>query len=126
LRLGHVLGETRYLDAAEHCLQRAWPEINHMPHAHNTLLHALEELLYPTEVVVLRGESEPMQEWLASLAKDYAPRRVVLPLPNGVHGLPEGLAAYGEPEVGVLAYVCRAGECLAPVSEFEDLRELLG
>ncbi len=33
LRLGHLLGETRYIDAAQRTLHAAWPTLQSMPHA---------------------------------------------------------------------------------------------
>ncbi|MEX0824211.1 MAG: thioredoxin domain-containing protein, partial [Woeseia sp.] len=42
-RLGFLLGEARYLDAAERTLGNAWQAIEQHPHAHVSLLTALEE-----------------------------------------------------------------------------------
>ncbi|MGB5627754.1 MAG: thioredoxin domain-containing protein, partial [Woeseiaceae bacterium] len=44
-RLGFLLGETRYLDAAERTLRAAWRAIDEYPHGHVSLLAALEEYL---------------------------------------------------------------------------------
>ena len=57
LRLGHLLGESRYLAAAERALQALYPSIIHAPSAHCTLLLALEEYLFPTQTIILRGKS---------------------------------------------------------------------
>lgn len=46
-RLGHLLSEERYLKASEKTLNMAWPAITAYPSAHNSLLNALEEYLYP-------------------------------------------------------------------------------
>ncbi|MBV8742096.1 MAG: thioredoxin domain-containing protein, partial [Sinobacteraceae bacterium] len=54
-RLGHLLGENRYLAAAEQTLRAAWGAIEQFPQAHTTLLLALEELLHPPQLVILRG-----------------------------------------------------------------------
>ena len=48
-RLGLLLGETRYLDAAARTLRAAWAPLQHYPHAHASMLVALEEHLDPPE-----------------------------------------------------------------------------
>jgi len=121
LRLGYLLGETRYLDAAEATLKAAWQDIQGFPHAHSALLNAVEERLYPTETVVLRGKPSALFEWSKTLSKDYAPRRLVLAIPDSATSLSGSLADYEAPSVGVSAYVCREGRCLAPLSGLEEL-----
>src|SRR6516162_8891664 len=78
LRLGYLLGEPRYLAAAERTLRAAWPSIEPHPQAHTTLLGALEELLSTPEIVILRGEARTIEGWRADLARIYAPHRLVL------------------------------------------------
>ncbi|MDT8383672.1 MAG: thioredoxin domain-containing protein [Gammaproteobacteria bacterium] len=128
LRLGVLLGETRYLAAAEATLRAGWRDIQGFPQAHNALLTALEEYLYPPETVILRGAGPALAEWVAALAADYAPRRLTLAIPADAAPLPGALAGY-EATVGkdaeVSAYVCRQGACLAPVSALSALRESL-
>ncbi len=45
--LGHLVGETRYLDAAERTLRAAWPLVGEHPRAYASLLRALRESLEP-------------------------------------------------------------------------------
>jgi lipocalin len=52
LRLGYLLAEPRYLDAAERTLRAAWSLIERYPHAHTSLLMALDEFTAPPPVVV--------------------------------------------------------------------------
>jgi len=125
LRLGYVLGEARYLEAAEATLKAGWQDIQGFPHAHNALLNAVEESLYPTETVILRGRQQALDEWMSALACDYAPRRLVLVIPENTAPLHGALAGYETPATGVNAYVCREGRCLAPLSDFKALREVL-
>ena len=54
-RLGHLLGEPRYLDAAARTLGAAAEAIRRLPYAHGTLLMALDEQLSPPEIIVIRG-----------------------------------------------------------------------
>ncbi len=92
LRLGHLLGEPRYLAAAENTLRSAWPALERHPHSHMSLLAALEELLNPPEIVILRGAAAAIEAWRRQLARSYSPRRLVLAVPADVPGLPPALA----------------------------------
>lgn len=125
LRLGYVQGESRYRAAAEATLRAAWQDVQSFPQAHNALITAAEEWLYPTETVVLRGPQAILDEWVAALAADYAPRRLVWAIPDTIASLPGALAAYPAAAAGAVAHVCREGQCLGPVSSLVALREIL-
>ena len=62
-RLGYLLGEERYLLAAERALRAAWPAIAQHPQGHATLLQALEEHLQAPEIVILRGPPALIAAW---------------------------------------------------------------
>ena len=47
-RLGYLLGEVRYLDAAERTLRAGWQAMQEFPHGHCSLLDALDEYLAAT------------------------------------------------------------------------------
>ncbi|NJD34259.1 MAG: thioredoxin domain-containing protein [Betaproteobacteria bacterium] len=116
-RLGHLLGETRYLGAAEKTLQIYLPQIRLSPAGFSSLLRVLEEVLTPPDMIILRGPANEMANWCRALGAD--PRRLVLALPNGIAGLPATLA---KPESDhVNAWVCRGVICLSPMSNLDDL-----
>ena len=127
LRLGYLLGNATYIEAAENTLRAAWPELRQLPHAHNALLTAAEEFLYPTETVILRGEESTMRDWMTKLNQPYMPNRLILAIPCEATGLSSSLAGYSgltgyvAPESGVAAYVCRQGQCLAPITALDKL-----
>ncbi len=114
IRLGFLLAEPRYLDAAERTLRAAWPLLERYPHAHTSLLMALDEWTEPPDIVILRGPAADVSVWRAELDKLYAPRRVVISVPAGAAQLPPALAdkAAGS---GTVAYVCRGTTCSAPM-----------
>jgi uncharacterized protein len=123
-RLGHLLGDTRYLAAAEQTLRTAGPVLEKYPQGHMSLLIALEELLNPPETIILRGEKSAIESWRRELAKLYAPRRMVLAIPTDARGLPPALAdkpARGE----AIAYVCKGSVCSAPLESFSALADHL-
>jgi uncharacterized protein YyaL (SSP411 family) len=116
-RLGHLLGETRYLVAAERTLQLFWPHMSRSPGGFGSLLRALEEALTPPVAIILRGPAVEMANWLCALGAD--PRRLVLALPNGIAGLPAALA---KPESDhVNAWVCQGVTCSTPTEKLDDL-----
>ena len=119
-RLGHLLGDSRYLAAAEKTLRAAAPVLEKYPQGHMSLLIALEELLNPPETIILRGEAAAIETWRRDLARLYAPRRVVLAVPTGTSNLPHALGdkpARGE----AVAYVCKGSVCSAPLESFSAL-----
>lgn len=124
LRLGHLLGELRYLLAAERALKNAWPNVERTPAACCGLLLALEEYYYPSPTVVIRGPIDAIESWHRACVSGYAPRRSTLAIPDDATGLHEVLAGC-EPGEGVVAYVIERGRRSAPIRDLETLRELL-
>jgi len=119
-RLGLLLGETRYLDAAAKTLRAAWPALQHYPHAHTALLVALEEHLEPPEIVIVRGDDQEVARWRDELAKVYSPRRLVFAVPANAAALPAAIADK-KPLAETAAYVCRGMTCSEPVRSLSAL-----
>ena len=117
-RLGHLLGDTRYLGAAERVLRAARDGLERFPHAHTALLVALEEFIDPPEIVVIRAGSGELDQWRARATAGYAPRRVVLAVPDVAAGLP-ALLAERAPRGSAVAYVCEGHVCDAPITGFD-------
>lgn len=117
-RMGYLLGETRYLQAAENTIRAAWLGLEKYPHAHTTLLSALEELLNPPEIVILRGRKS--RTWAAELHKLYAPRRLVLAVPDDAPNIPRELQDKPPRGDGV-AYICKGSTCSPPIESISGL-----
>ena len=120
LRLGYLLAEPRYLDAAERTLRAAWSLVERYPHGHTSLLMALDELTEPPMIVVLRGAADDVAVWRAELDKLYEPGRMVLAVPADATDLPVALADK-RPQAGTIAYVCRGTTCSAPLATLGEL-----
>jgi hypothetical protein len=122
-RMGHLLAEPRYLQAAQHTLRAGWLGIEKYPHAHTTLLNALDELLNPPQIIILRGDESQITTWAKELHKLYAPRRLVLAVPATAQDLPPALAEKGFPAAarGAIAYVCQGSTCSAPLDSLSGL-----
>jgi hypothetical protein len=120
-RLGHLLGETRYLRAAEATVKLFYPAMAQHPAGFATLCTALAEVLEPTQTLVLRGPRQPLREWQQVLSRLYLPDTLTLALDSAAQALPGPLDKPAGAAVN--AYLCRGVNCLAPV---RDLDELLG
>ncbi len=120
-RLGFLLGETRYLDAAERTLRFAWQAMQDYPHGHASVITALEEYLQHPEIIVLRGEREEMSRWQAAAAKLYAPRRLVIAIPEDATDLPGALAERRPVDDACVAYRCVGSHCSLPLTSWEAL-----
>jgi uncharacterized protein YyaL (SSP411 family) len=124
-RLGFLLGETRYLDAAERSLRASWQAISEYPHGHVSLLTALEEYLDHPEIVVIRGDSDEIARWQDAAARLYAPRRLVFAINSEAVGLPGALADRAAIDGETVAYRCLGTHCEMPVTTWEALAEQL-
>jgi uncharacterized protein YyaL (SSP411 family) len=123
-RLGHLLGESRYLQTAEDTLKHLWSSLLQMPQAHASLLIALEETLFPLQTVILRGTHDALREWHSPASRVYAPRRLLLAIPNDASDLPAQLRER-RPDGNVIAYICSGLSCSKPLHELEDFSRQL-
>ena len=123
IRLGFLLGETRYLDAAERTLCAAWTGIKDYPQAHMSLVNALEDFLSALQILVVRGEASSAAHWASVLGKLYAPTRMIYAIPNDAQ-LPPALAAKRPGETTV-AYLCSGMTCSAPLENLEEVTRAL-
>jgi uncharacterized protein YyaL (SSP411 family) len=119
LRAGYLLGETRWLDAAERSLRAGWLAMKRFPHGHMSLLEALTEFLTPPEIVIVRGPEPDARRWQDELAKLYGPHRLTFAIPSDLEGLD---AAIADKKAGdaTRAYVCRGSTCSAPIESLSD------
>jgi uncharacterized protein YyaL (SSP411 family) len=127
LRLGHLLGDARYTDAAERTLRAAYSTMQQMPHACPTLLRALTGFLRPCAHVVVRYARADGAEdsWRAALAAAGTAQRVDgYAIPDDAGNLP-GLLEAQKYTSGGVAYVCRGTSCMPPVGRANDLAGLL-
>jgi uncharacterized protein YyaL (SSP411 family) len=125
LLLGHLTGETRYLDAAERTLKGAWEAMQEYPQAHCALLEALDEYLHPGEIILLRGPEEQLQQWQRRAQSRFVPRRYCFPIPAEATDLPPLLQGK-EAATTTVAYICRGTQCEEPVDDLQRFDAILG
>ena len=128
-RLGHLVGDMRYLDAAERALRAAAATLQQYPEACCSVLQALREFQQPRTQIVVRCASTQITDWQQAL---HEARHVpggepfdayVIPIERGP--LP-GLLAAREPRGRHgAAYVCAGLTCQAPITSPGELAGVL-
>jgi uncharacterized protein YyaL (SSP411 family) len=118
-RLGHLIGEPRYLATVERTLKLFQPSLQAQASAQVSLTSALDEYLNAPQIIILRGPDKEVAEWQRALQKEYRPDTLVLAVGNEVEGLPATLAKPVSPAVN--AWVCRGVSCLPPVGSLPEL-----
>jgi len=123
-RLGYLLGELPYLDAAGRTLRAGWPMLQQYPQAHMSLVNALEDFLASTQILIIRGDAARAARWAVDLGTRYAPNRMIFAVPRDAADLPAPLAAK-RAAAGTVAYVCTGMTCSAPLADQSEVaREL--
>lgn len=120
LRLGRLVGDSRYTAAAERALAAAGPVLRRYPHGHGALLIALAESLAPGDFVVVRGRAEQLPTWTDAARGEDGPGRMVFAIPNEAGDLPGNLARHWA-EAGEVAYLCSGTTCLPPIRDPGEL-----
>ena len=126
--LGHLLGETRYLDAASGTLRWARAAMEQYPAGHSTLLGALEDELTPPELIIVRGPKAELESWLRPHRSGFRPWRHTFGIPYEDVGLmpsflPRLVSA--EKQRQCTAYVCRGLACSLPIHSQDELAAAL-
>ncbi|MET0094452.1 MAG: hypothetical protein ABW120_13000, partial [Sedimenticola sp.] len=94
------------------------------PHAHCALLEALEELLYPPEVIIIRGRGDELAQWSERASRQLAPRRLVMAIPADENDLPAMLDKDHRAEQ-TSAYICSGTQCEPVISDWEEFEKRL-
>lgn len=129
LRLGHLLGETRYLDAAHRALRAASATLREWPDACPAMLRALREFHVPRTQVVVRCTADEEAAWREALdnalqANDIDRERIdAFFITSSSRSLP-GLLAQRKPRKGGIAYVCEGLSCRVPIHSPRGLAKL--
>lgn len=118
-QLGHLLGNTRYLQSAEKALQLFADALQNMPSLHSSLCTALQAR-YPNQIIIIRGEDAQIRKWQSSCQRQYCPERLTFAIPANATDLPQALA--GRKAQGkTIAYLCCGFECSPPIDSLAKL-----
>ena len=116
-RLGHILGEPRYLQSVERALQAFDGVMNRNPAACANLMHAFEEYINPPTMLILRGDALEIARWQSVITQLYQPHLIVINPPLHLTNLPTTLNRTVKKNVN--AWICSGVECLPVLFELD-------
>ena len=125
LRLGYLLSNTRYIEAAEKTLAYASQTMRNSPVSHSTLLSCWQATAAPLTTIILRGKAKDMRAWQDYCQRGYNPYRMTFAIPADSADLPQALQTKCAHQNKTLAYICKGTSCQAPVGDFDMLKEAL-
>jgi hypothetical protein len=120
-RLGNLISEVKYGDAAERTIKNAWQAMSQAPYAYAALLDAVEEQLYPTELIIIRSNEQDESAWLDTLNNDYAPRRMLFYIDNESEINHPDLKAKAPATAVTTAYVCNKQVCQPAITSLDEV-----
>jgi uncharacterized protein YyaL (SSP411 family) len=122
-RLGHILSEPRYIQSAEKTIRLFYPMMSKQLSGYYSLLTALDEMLYPPVMIILRGRSADLVTWQNTLQRCY-PHMLILAISSELINLPSGLMKAVSSEAAVNsvgAWVCTVTGCMPEITNLQDL-----
>ncbi len=122
--LGELMGEPRYLDAAQRTVAAGMNAMQRDPLGHATLIRALTRQFMPDAIVLLTGPPGETGAIARRFGRDYLPDIRLHAIPAGAG---DALAALPPASPGeVAALRCRGGTCSAPAVGPRAVEELIG
>jgi hypothetical protein len=121
LELSHLTGNRDFFNAAEMTIKAAWRSLVNIPHAHASLLHALNDYYSPPAQIIIRGNPADITHWQKhcyELSRDIRMR--IYAIPGDAVDLP-GFLAQRQYRTETVAYVCEGFSCREPVHTLEQL-----
>jgi uncharacterized protein len=118
-RLGHILGEPRYMQSAERALKAFDTSLARNPAACANLCQTLSEFLVPPTVVILRGQAKQLAIWREALQQHYLPHHLIFYLDEKISELPPSLDRTLESDVN--AWVCKGVTCSPSTNNLQQL-----
>ncbi len=123
-RLGYLLANTDYLEAAGRCLQAAGAVMQEHSRGCIAMLLALEGHYHPMTTVILRGREETLGQWQKILNRKYRPDCMVFGIPTNTVDLPDNIAVKAAKN-SFIAYLCEGTSCRPGYYSIDDLMAAL-
>ncbi len=120
LKLGNLLGDTRYLHSAEKSLTLFADELVRRPSINGLITSALQCTGDRYTTVVIRGAAGEIHNWQERINQIYSPATSVFAIEKNRKGLP-GHLALRKAEKTTVAYVCNGTRCTPPIRSLEEL-----
>ncbi|MCB1684456.1 MAG: thioredoxin domain-containing protein, partial [Pseudomonadales bacterium] len=129
MELGHLFGETRYLETAAATLDWAKGKMTQFPAGHCSLISALELELRGPEQIIIRGPADQLAPWLAVTRSGYKPWRSSFAIAyEDNRTLPAYLPRLTSADLRnrTVAYRCEGMSCSLPIESVEELKKVCG
>jgi len=120
-KLGHLLGEPRYLTAADNTVRAFADAIARLPSVHGLLSMALQSRDAANPTVIIRGPHKQAAVWRTAAGRRYHPEMLSVAIPPQAADLPPALAARKPIPGKTIAYICHGNHCSAPVTSPQEL-----
>ncbi|MFV1982825.1 MAG: thioredoxin domain-containing protein [Thiohalomonadales bacterium] len=130
-RLGHLIANSTYIESSGKCIQNAWSQILSYPAAHGAMLHAVEELLYPATIIIIRGsDNKLITDFQNICLEHYKPSQLNFFIPdissikikeNSVLTVFDKYQSHKS----CIAYICNGTKCLAPIENRDEFIHML-
>ena len=131
-QLGNLMGNERYVEAAERTLRWTANHLAQAPSSFSSMMSALEDHIYPPELVLITGPAATLSDWQAATRTGYTPWRASFAIPNDVPTFPPPLRPPYLPRVTStaererpVAYVCSGMSCSLPIRDLAALKSAL-
>ncbi|MGE5738110.1 MAG: thioredoxin domain-containing protein [Betaproteobacteria bacterium] len=123
IALGHLTGQSRYVDAAERAVRVFAESLSQSPASQCTLLVALDRLRVTPSTLIVAGDGELPHAWQRRLEREYRPELSIIAL-DGTD-VPEALRKGAAPPHGAAGWLCRGTQCLPPATSLEAIEASL-
>jgi len=120
-RLGILLSEKKYIESAERAIHNAWPAVSQAPYAHAAMLFAIEESLYPPELILVSGDEKDKDHWTRSIDQDFQSRSMSFFIDTANKPEHKAIKQRLTNTGSIQAYICRGQTCLPPVTTPDEL-----
>ncbi len=127
LKLGNLLGESKYLQSAETALSLFADDLEHHPSVNGLMTIALQHLGDQHTTVIIRGDDAPnqnatVQKWRRFCNAQYQPLTHIFAIEKDAKNLPPTLALRKAGKTTV-AYVCKGNRCTPAITSLQELKK---
>ncbi len=126
LKLGHLLGNTDYLQSAQKALQLFADALTKTPSLHGSMSLALQAR-QPSRIMIIRSHDRArMREWQTHCQRRAHPEDMTFAIPTQASDLPPALAQRAAPARGkIIAYLCCGLVCSPPLHSLDEIEQAL-
>ena len=119
-RLGMLLGNSQYIQAAEKALQSVANNVNQTPLYAAGFLTLLEAVKTQPCTIIVRGDAPQLELWRDQLALTLTPDQLAFFIPADAVNLPDAIDQKKAGEK-TTAWICHGFTCQPPITDLDEL-----